>query len=135
MPALNEQAKTEQRSEVLAVSFLDLERLNPELRKGLLAGRLDQSQGAIKIGNEVAVAFSCDLLSAACLCDTLRRWDVPAKHKPTRVYVKRGSLWSKVSDTQTLSVLVNGVAVLNPELFPVVADAKLRSAPAIQRAF
>ena len=79
-------------------------------------------------GDEVGVTFACDLLSAACICDTLRAHDAKVGDYPTRVYVFRKA-WTKVAGNVTLSIVLDGKPVLNPDLFPRLAELPPLTAP------
>ena len=123
------------RPERLAINICDCDRITPLIRKLLFGGQLDSAAGPQRTDperpDEMAVMFSCDLLTAACVCDTARNHDRKAGDYPTRVYVKRAKAWTKVPAGTMLSVIVNGSTLaLNPEVFPPVAVA----APAIPKA-
>lgn len=67
--------------------------------------------------DEVGVLFTCPLLAAACIGDTIRNHDRNAGDGPTRVYIFRKT-WTKVTSATVLSVVDKGGKVrLNPELF------------------
>lgn len=110
----------------LAVSMEDLERLSPLARAGLTAGRLDLSR-IVKVGEDrikavPALAFSCDLLTAAKVCDIMRAQDKKVEDKLTQVYVLKDRVWSRVPWNVTLTVArQNGdgrpVVQLNPDIF------------------
>ena len=107
------------RIEKLAVNLFDLDRVQPTIRELMLGGKLDTSQ-AIQMDkdrmDEAGVVFSCDLLTAACICDTIRSHDRVAGLYPTRVYVCKRS-WSKVPGTVALAKVEDQVLKLNPEVF------------------
>lgn len=111
--------------EKLAVALADLDRVDPELRGPLLAGRLDLTT-AIRVGADRAiedtpvVMFTCDLLTAATVCDILRSNDRKLGDQPTRLYIHRGQSWSRVNFNEILTVLVAGKVKLNPLVFPSV---------------
>ena len=114
----------------LAVNICDLTRVGKEAREMLLGGRLDVAGGPIRTDperlDESALAFSCDLLTAACCLDVMRDHDRRAGDYPTRCYVKTASVWNKLPGHAVLTVAVNdhenhGRATLNPEWFPHVA--------------
>jgi hypothetical protein len=108
------------RRESLAVNLFDLDRVDPTVRQILLAGKLDLTR-VIRINpdrpDETAVAFTCDLLTAACICDVIRTHDRAAGDHPCRVYLRRSKAWERLPGAAVLSVLDDGKAVLNPDLF------------------
>ena len=111
----------------LAVNLFDLDRIPQIVREAMLAGKLDLTGVVVTDGgrvDETAVAFSCDLLTAAALLDVIRGNDRRAKSHPTRVYVKRQA-WSKLPGAETLTVIERGRVALNPDVFgvgPVAMD-------------
>lgn len=112
----------EERRERLAVSLADLDRVAPALRAGLLAGKLDLSQ-AIRVGQDrmedvPAVVFTCDLLTAATICDILRSHDRQHGDPPTGLYINKDRAWTRVTNGTVLTVIVNGKVKLNPVVFP-----------------
>ena len=109
------------RKERLALNVFDLDRLDPVLRARLLKGRLDLR--AVRPdpdrGGETAVAFSCDPLTAALICDLLRSEDRRAGDVPTRVYLRRNKVWVRLSASDVLTeVGEDGKATLSHDLFP-----------------
>ena len=112
----------------LAVNICDLTRIDPTVRAMLLGGKLDVASGPIRTDperlDESAIAFSCDLLTAACCLDVMRDHDRRAGDYPTRCYVKTASVWNKLPGRATLTVTItdkyleHGKVVLNPEWFP-----------------
>ncbi len=111
--------KLEERKERLAVALSDLERLAEQMRLKLLVGRLDLSQ-AIKVGDKdevPAVVFSCDLLTAATICDMLRSYDRAHNDPATRIYINRALAWSKLADNVVLTLLIDGKVKLHPLVF------------------
>lgn len=125
------------RRERLAVNLCDCDRIDPTIRGILLSGKLDLSD-AIRTDpqrmDEVAVAFSCDLLVAACIVDTLRFRDRSAGVHPTRCYVnKSGSTWVKIGGSQNLTELVGEKIVLSSEIFsPDVRPDEIRQLKAVR---
>lgn len=109
----------------LAVNLLDLDRVEPLILSMLLGGKLDQSR-VIRMDrnamDEMGVAFTCDTVTAAACCDTLRNRDKGAKQYPTRVYRWGGRAWSKVPGNMTLTVIQGDEVVLNPAVFRVEAE-------------
>ena len=110
------------RREKLAVSLVDLDRVAPALRAGLLGGKLDLSR-AIRVGQDrtedvPAVVFSCDLLTAATVCDILRSHDRQHGDPPTGLYICKDRAWVRVTNDTVLTVVVGGKTRLNPAVFP-----------------
>jgi hypothetical protein len=101
----------------LAVNLLDLDRLDPLLRQILLGGKLDVDN-LVMVGKEVCVAFTCDLLTAACTCEGIRVFDKKAQRHPTRTYINRGDGWVKLTGLDTLVVVEGNRCKLNRDLFP-----------------
>ncbi len=67
---------------------------------------------------ETALAFKCDLLRAALLCDIIRNHDRQLNQSATWVYIKKGdNLWSRLPDAAVLTALIDDKAQLNPEWF------------------
>lgn len=119
-----------ERPERLAVNLPDLDRVEPIIRGILLKGRLDLSD-VVKVGgdnfDEMGVLFTCPLLQAACICDTLRNHDRRAGDYPTRIYLQRGPgrAWEKLAGRIVLTDVVDEKVRLNPEIFspePVTAE-------------
>ena len=74
--------------------------------------------------DEAAVEFSCDLLTAACICDSIRQRDRRSKVHPCRVYVCRDVAWVRQTGNVELTIVgdksperPNGVVKLNPAVF------------------
>lgn len=108
-----------ERREKLAVLLADLDRVAPSLRTGLLGGKLDLKT-AVRVADEVAaVMFTCDLLTAAAVCDLLRSEDRRCGNPPTAVYVRRDRAWAKLPGSAVLTVVVRGEMRLNPVVFAV----------------
>lgn len=133
MPKIDRQLTVEIRPrERLAINLFDLDRINLTIRGMLLADKLDASR-AIPMdrdrGDERAVEFSCDLLTAATVCDTIRSHDRKAGEAPTRVYLWRGS-WSKLGGSVVLTQLMgDGRCRLSPEFF--ASEPKSAVAPEV----
>jgi hypothetical protein len=121
------------RKERIGVNLFDLQRVLPEVRGMLLAGKVDVSRVYTtdpRRGDERAVEFTCPLLDAACICDVLREHDRRAGDDPTRVYLRREKVWEKLPAESLLSVVEDGECVLNPKLFrPVVRSEDLVPLP------
>ncbi len=91
--------------------------------------------------DETAMAFSCSLLSAACICDTIRSHDREAGDYPTRVYIQRNppdGPWTKLNSMTVLVVTDvtgadghgKGVLALSPNVFSSPKE-KVPLAPAV----
>lgn len=142
------------RKERLAISLPDLDRLDPEVRKRLLKGRLDLNPIKANIPHgksvreEVFVRFSCPLLEAGKVCDVVRAEDKRAGDDPTRVYILRppttkhpDAEWTKLPGTATFTVpdvpegvddpkiMAEAEWILNPKVFPAPKEELELSAP------
>jgi hypothetical protein len=109
------------RPEKLAVSLQDLDRAAPLFRRQMLAPNLDASEAVFAGPKRLpAVAFHCDLLIAACICDTLRAHDLSFGDNPTRVFIRRAwnRPWVEVPGAAKLTLAGGGEVRLNPALFP-----------------
>lgn len=113
-----------ERRERLAIALEDIEQIEQDFRGPLLKGRLDLTTIIRVMGESVAgdtpiVAFSCDLLTAAVVCDLLRaRARKEGKVPPRMYWNKTGVSWYRVTLDVVFTVVVNGRARLNPEAFP-----------------
>jgi hypothetical protein len=110
------------RPERLAVNLYDLDRVEKSIREMLLVGKVKNA--ALRIDpkrlDETAVQFSCDLLTAACILDTLRNHDRIAGDVPTRCYIltdPKGN-WRRLSSSAVLTVIEDGKVELSPDVFP-----------------
>lgn len=106
----------------IAINLFDLDRLDQRLRSQLLAGRLDLKRPIVmdkNLEDEVAVAFCCNILAAACICDSIRAHDRRAEDSPTRVYIRRTGNWTKVAREAQLTIVIDDRSILNPKLFKV----------------
>lgn len=123
------------RKEKLAVNLYDLDRVDPLIRGELLADKL--APLPIKVDanrdDEVAVEFSCDLLTAAVICDILRGHDREGGDNPTRIYIKRDARWLKVPSHVVFVDTSTGVARLNSALFPVKVVPAVLPGPAVKK--
>ena len=118
--------KLPQRTERLAVNLFDLLRLNEFVRATMVTPLLNPDKAAIVRPDpsrldEGAVEFACPLLQAACVMDVLRAHDREAGDHPTRTYLRRAEAWVKLPAAALLTIINNGKAWLNPELFPLTA--------------
>lgn len=115
-------------TERLAVNLSDLERLSQEIWIELrLRALLDPDKRNLvtfQEEREAAVRFKCDLLTAACICDTLREHDRRCKDYPTRVYIQRVSAWERIPGDALLTLMVDRQPRLNPKLFKVRVRAR-----------
>lgn len=116
--------------ERLAVNLFDLDRMNPDVRAMLLGGKLDLAGGAIRVDDsrldETGVTFSCDLLTAASICDVIRNQDRIVGDYPTRIYVFRRA-WSRLPGDEVLTEVVVGKVRLRRRTFaslPVTSTFK-----------
>lgn len=138
MPTVDQAAAPSSRWRI-AVNIVDLSRVDETIRQLLLAGKVDRS-AVIRTDpdrpDEAAVAFSCDALTAACICDTIRDHDRRVGDHPTRAYVQRaGGAWVKLPREAMLSRVVGGQPVLDPSIFPESVKPSGRDAPKPKRAF
>ena len=133
MPSLTKLSKPEakeSRTERLAVNLKDvLDRVLPEIRGPLLKDKVDLSK-PIRMDpkdiEEVAIEFSCDLLSAGCILDTLRSHDRAAGDHPTRAYLKKSSVWVKQQGSVLFTKVAGNQVILNPDVFaPEVKPTEL----------
>lgn len=135
MPELRKRSQQE-RPERLALCLFDIDRIDPTIRSMLLGGKLETDRNKIvRIDpdrmDETGVLLTCDLLTAACIADTIRAHDGGAGDPPTRVYLKRRGAWEKVPGRQALTLVVDGKPILNPSVFPA-AGVTVRP-PAVKR--
>lgn len=126
-----------ERTERLACNLYDLDRV-PASMRAIVAARLDKTK-PIDMGwdrksdTEVAVAFNCDLLSAAILCDKLRSDDRAAGDSPTRLYLFKKA-WTRVASHIVLTELLpDGSCRLSPEVFVQEVEAAPIQAPRVSR--
>ncbi len=122
--------------ERLALNIFDIGRIDKTMREILLLDKLDFSAHIWvdkERGDEAAVAFSCDLLTAACICDTIRSHDRSVKDYPTRVYLKKVVAWNKLPGAAVLTVVKNEKVQLNPEFFMVRYEKAAGIAPPMER--
>lgn len=115
------------RKERLAINLFDLDRVDPTIRGILLGGKLELSRAnVIKVDktkpDETAVEFTCGLLSAASICDTIRSHDMQAKESVTRVYIFRGRVWVKLGAKDLLTIVQDDSVRLNPVIFPPLPE-------------
>lgn len=124
----------------LAINLFDLTRLDPLVRLNLaLAAQLDAAAGPIRVDkdqpDETAVAFKCNLLRAAALCDVIRNHDRKVGDPPTRVYLKR-QVWARLPGATTLTVVGEDDDLrLNPTWFPEAAPIVELEAPSADSIF
>lgn len=111
------------RRERLAVNLEDVERIDPSIRAQMIAGKIDAKttiqmpQFSTTDEGAIAVAFVCDALTAATICDVLRSNDRACGDQPTRIYINKGKGWTRVSGVTALTVVVDDDVQLNPSVF------------------
>lgn len=124
--------------ERLAINLFDATdrtRISEDTLGLLLGGKLDRDRGSvIRVDpgrpDETAVPFSCDLLTAACVADTIREHDRLAKDYPCRVYLNRGGRsWERIPCDTRLTLVVGEKVVLNPKVFRVAVAGTVRRQP------
>ena len=109
----------EERSESIAINLEDLDRMTDAMRQRLITGRVDAVKW-IRLGEmEAAVQFTCDLLTAATVCDIVRSHDREVGDEPTRVYIRRGVAWNRLPALAVLTTVEpSGAVILHPTIFP-----------------
>lgn len=118
----------------IAINLFDLtDRVPDHVRVSLTGGKIELKPLLVNSDDakETAVAFSCDLLTAASVCDYLRRLDRKVGDFPTRVYLKKRSAWAKVPGHQALTIVIDGKPALHPVLFNETLPAQPLEAEAI----
>lgn len=133
----------EDRREELAINFLDLEKIHPELHAKLqLSQRLDVDN-LLKVegGKSIALKFTCPLLTAAIICDIMRSQCKKAGEPIIRVYLKRSDAWTKLSDSailtwcnhsQGMGEKATTTTFLSPLIFPPIVRPEDLVAPPVQ---
>ncbi len=125
----------EERSEALSISLEDTtDRMTDEMRQRLISPRVDAIKW-IRMGEkEAAVQFTCDLLTAATVCDIVRSHDREVGDEPTRVYVRRKVAWERLPAAAVLTTVdARGDVALSPEVFPTKPRAVAAAPPRPQR--
>lgn len=127
---------SKERKEKLAISLVDLDRLSPQLR-AKVARILDLTQvievGFDRVTRVPAVVFTCDLLTAAIVCDGIRSDDRKHHRQPTNLYVNRDRSWGRITNEIVLTVELASGIQLNPTFFP---DVQLEAQPpAVKKIF
>lgn len=122
------------RRERLAINLCDVTdeaRLSEFMRTTLLGGKLAETWINVdpRQIDEAAVEFTCDLLTAACICDTIRTHDRLVKDSPTRVYLRRADAWRRLPGNVLLSIVSDGELKLNPIVFPDTSSVPAASKP------
>lgn len=121
-PATVAQLSMPEAKERLALAVEDLFRLLPEQRKKILKGKLNVSELVNTSGEGAkrvpAVAFTCDLLTAALACDAVRSTNRRLGEPPARIWVFRQT-WSPVPGNAVFTLDDGGKAVLNPDVFRI----------------
>lgn len=116
--------KGEPRAERLAISIVDLDRLDPSFRhKVVNMGILDLKNPATakEIKDEIAIVpFGGDLLQCAVVCDIIRNEDRKAERTESRIYLRKeeGKSWRNVGKSTILTILTKEGTILNPVVFP-----------------
>ncbi len=113
----------DKRVERLAINIPDISRMDEFVRQQALGGKIHSSPIHIdkNVVDEIGVEFSCDLLTAAALCDIIRDGDRKRLEYPTRVYLNKGttrSVWVRLPQDIMLSIVEKGECKLNPKVFP-----------------
>lgn len=124
----------------LSINLFDLDRIAPEMRGPMLAGKLDLTKD-VRAGegksderaDERAVVFTCSLLEAAIIIDTLRSHDRQVGDFPTRAYLQRREAWNRIPSEAVLTVVRNGKCKLNPTWFPIEVSAAKPSPLTVKR--
>lgn len=103
----------------LAINLVDLERVAPQVREELFGHGLlllDPAPIWIDRSNieETGLAFACNLMQAAAICDILRGHDRKVGQPPTRVYLRKVKAWTKLAGDAILVLY----GKLNPTVFP-----------------
>lgn len=115
----------QQRTERLAVSVFDLDRLPPDVRRQMLGGKLDL-RAVVRPDPDkpatTALAFSCPLLEAALICDILRNNDRKLGDEPTKVYLYSGRGWAEIGPSTVLTSTDGGDLSLCPSVFPPLEE-------------
>lgn len=103
----------------LAINLIDLERVAPQVREELFGhGLLLLDPAPIWMDKEdmeeTGLAFACNLMQAAAICDILRGHDRKVGQPPTRVYLRKIKAWTKLAG----DVILVLYGKLNPAVFP-----------------
>lgn len=128
----------EERSEELAVNFLDLDRIHPELQMRLqLSKRLDAGNPLkVEQGKSIALRFTCPLLTAAMICDIMRKQCKKAGEPAIRVYLKRSDAWVKLAESAVLTWVQHSegtpTTFLSPVIFPSIVRPEDLVAPPVK---
>lgn len=104
----------------VAVNLADITRIPQLIRNILLRDKVDLSYPIQTDKNkfdETAILFTCDPLTAACVCDTMRNKDKTEGRYPTRCYVRTNKAWKKIAGSDKLAIVVDEQIVLNPKVF------------------
>lgn len=129
MPKVDEAPKP---SERLAINIFDLMgKVSATVRDALqLPKMLNRDRDSVirvdeERTDETAVPFTCSLLTAAAVCDTLRNHDRECGDAPTRVYIQKGArAWERLPNHAVLTLARDGKVRLNPKWFDVRFEAK-----------
>jgi hypothetical protein len=109
------------RKERLAINLFDVtDQVPDDVRQLLLHGNIDVTQHVRSDDeqpDETGVQFTCDLLRAGAICDSIRNADRRAGRVPTRVYIFRERAWTRLPADADLLRVVSGRCYLNPRVF------------------
>ena len=121
-----------ERRERLAINIADVMRYNLDVVAILLGGKLDTAT-PIRTDpdriDETAALFTCDLLGAATIVDTIWGHDRRSGTPPARAYLRKGTAWTKLPTQVPLTRLVGDTIHLNHEVFPPIVAAEDLVAP------
>jgi hypothetical protein len=112
----------------VSVPIYDLDRLDKELFKRILASRLDsQKVVEITLGTQTvrAIPFrdEVNILTAALAVDVLRSENRKAKQPEVQVYLKRNNgTWTRIGEGEVLTTQLKGKFVLNQRIFGTNPD-------------
>lgn len=108
------------RTERIALTLSDLDRMDDGLRRKLLGQRLELTPVR---ADDVIIPFACPALEAAMTADIIRGMDRKAGERVTGVWLDRGKGWRKLASDAVLSVKVDETFILNPAVFNDAFDA------------
>lgn len=116
---VNDKPEPDDEGLALAINLIDLERVPPQVREELFGhGLFHLHPRPIWMDTdkmeETGLAFACQLLQAAAICDFLRENDCKVGQTPTRVYMRRVRAWQKLAG----DVILVKYGKLNPAVFP-----------------
>lgn len=107
----------------LGVNIFDINLIPDELRLRLKIGeKVNTTPIWVDRNNstEYCLEFTCDITHAATLCDIMRKWCKDNNERPTRVYIFKKSVWTKLPQDTILTVVNRaGKVELNDEIFNI----------------